>query len=71
MRKRVEWQWILTEVPNIEDGLGIWKVQPGEICVQSGVWRAEVWNTSGCADTGAGLRLSVMLVADECGGTLP
>lgn len=43
-RKNVEGVGVLTEIGDIEDGLGVWEIEASKIGIQAGVWGAEIRN---------------------------
>jgi hypothetical protein len=45
LREHVEGVWVLTEVGDVENCLGVWEVQPGEVGVEPCVGRSEVWDS--------------------------
>ena len=55
VRKRVEWEGIISEVGDIKDGFRKGKIQPGQVGIKPCVWRSKVRDACGCANTCASL----------------
>lgn len=51
----VEWEWVLAEEGELEDGFWVWKIEAFEVCVQTCLWRAEVGDASRRRDTSSSL----------------
>jgi hypothetical protein len=51
----VEREGILAEEVQLENGLWIGEVELSQVCVKTGTWRSEVWNSGRRADAGANL----------------
>lgn len=53
--ERVEGKRVIAEVGDVENGFGVGEVEAGEVCVQAGLWAAEVRYSAGGANARAGL----------------
>jgi hypothetical protein len=55
VRKRIEGEGIISEVGDIKDGFGKWKIQPGQVGIKPCVWRSKVRYARGRTNTCASL----------------
>ena len=53
-RKHVEGFWILAEVGDVKDCFCVWEVESGQVGVESGVGRSEVWDSSAGRNASSG-----------------
>lgn len=57
LREGIEWFWVLAEVGDVKDRLGVWEVETREIGIESCFGRTKVGDSCACGDSSTCLQV--------------